>query len=191
MSRARLLTWRLLILSLLCTIGISVYATGFDPIINMLGFTSAVKNGEPVEWVITFSNTGDSAGQNIVLSNTVGDGLQIESVQHNSGTTSINGRTVTVSLPMLETDETIQFTIMTTITDSKNDLSNTSCVTASNLSGETCVRGLPIQALPNTGETPIWRHPALWLGVMTLSVSVLLLGLGLLGYQSLDAKNIV
>lgn len=189
MSRATLLTWRLLILSLLCTIGIATYATGFDPVINMLGFTSAVKNGETVEWVVTFSNTGDNAGQNIVLSNTVGDGLQVESVQFNSGTNSINGRTVTVSLPMLDADETIQFTILTTILDNKGDLSNTSCVTASNLSGESCVRGLPIQALPDTGETPIWRHPALWLGVMTLSVSVLLLGLGLLGYQSLDARN--
>lgn len=189
MSLARPLTWRLLILSLLLISPIlSVYAAGFDPVINMLGFTSSTRVGEEIEWMITFSNTGDSAGQNIVLSDTVGNGLQVESVQINTGTTSINGRTVTVSIPALAPGETIQFSIITTIIDS-NDLSNTACVTASNLSGESCVRGLPVQALPATGETPYWRHPFLWLGVMSISMSLLLIGLGLLGIQSLNAQE--
>ncbi len=185
MSHARILTWSLLILSLLTTAVFSVHATGFDPVINMLGFTSSSDVGDQIEWIVTISNTGDSAGQNIVLSDTVGNGLQVENVQINTGTMSINGRTVTVSIPMLEPDETIQFSIFTTILDD-SDVSNTACVTASNLSGENCVRGLPVQALPATGETPYWRDPSLWLGVMTISVSLLVIGLGLLGFRSLQ-----
>lgn len=191
MSHARALTWSLLILSLLITSVFSVHAIGFDPVINMLGFTSSATVGEEIEWIITFSNTGDTAGQNIVISDTVGNGLQVENVQHNRGTTSINGRTVTVSIPMLEPDETIQFSIFTTIIDG-TDHSNTACVTASNLSGENCVRGLPVQALPATGETPYWRQPAIWLAVMTISVSSLVIGLSLLGFQSLrDPDDVI
>lgn len=185
MPHARTLSLSLLILSLLTTAVFSVHAMGFNPVINILGFASSSEVGEQIEWMMTISNTGDTAGQNIVLSDTVGNGLQVENVQINTGTTSINGRTVTVSIPMLEPDETIQFSILTTIID-PNDVSNTACVTASNLSGENCVRGLPVQALPATGETPYWRDPSLWLGVMTISVSLLVIGLGLLGFRSLQ-----
>ena len=188
MSRARHLTWSLLILSLFISTVLPVYANSFEPVINMLGFTPSIQAGEAIEWMITFTNTGNNAGQNIVLSDTVGDGLEVESVQINTGTTSINGRTVTVSIPMLNPGDTIQFSIITTIIDG-SDLSNTTCVTASNLSGESCVRGLPVQALPATGETPYWRHPFLWLAVMTVSVSSLLIGLGLLGLRSLQAQD--
>lgn len=188
MSRARPLTWSLLILSLFISTVFSVHANSFEPVINMLGFSASTNEGEEVEWMITFTNTGEVAGQNIVLSDTIGDGLQVESVQINTGTTSINGRTVTVSIPMLNPGETIQFSIITSIVGA-GDLSNTSCVTASNLSGETCVRGVPVQALPATGEAPYWRHPFLWLAVMTVSMSSLLIGLGLLGLQSLQAQD--
>lgn len=188
MSRARPLTWSLLILSLFVIAVVSVYAAGFEPTVNMLGFTSSTQVGEEIEWMLTFSNTGDAAGQNIVISNTVGDGLQVENVQINTGTTSINGRTVTLSIPMLEPGETIQINILTTIV-ADGDFSNISCVTASNLSGESCVRGLPVQTLPNTGEAPFWREPFLWLGVMVISVSMVLIGLGLLGFQSLQAQE--
>lgn len=188
MSRARPLTWSLLILSLFISTVFSVHANSFEPVINMLGFSASTNEGEDVEWMITFTNTGEVAGQNIVLSDTIGDGLQVESVQINTGTTSINGRTITVSIPMLNPGETIQFSIITSIVGA-GDLSNTSCVTASNLSGETCVRGVPVQALPATGEAPYWRHPFLWLAVMTVSMSSLLIGLGLLGLQSLQIQD--
>ncbi len=102
MPHARYLSLSLLILSLLTTAVFSVQAMGFNPVINILGFRSSSDDGEQIEWMMTISNTGDTAGQNIVLSDTVGNGLQVENVQINTGTTSINGRTVTVSIPMLE-----------------------------------------------------------------------------------------
>ncbi|MGJ3237209.1 MAG: hypothetical protein ACFE0Q_00740 [Anaerolineae bacterium] len=184
MSLASSLTWRLLIISLIVSIGFSIRAQGFEPVINMLGFTTSTSSSaDVIEWTVTFSNIGEAIGQNIVISDTVGTGLQIESVQINQGSASINGRTVTISLPMLNPDESVQFTILTTVVDA-NDLSNTACVTASNLSGEQCVRGLPVQALPATGETPYWRQPMLWLGVMSISVTLLMIGLGMLAYRS-------
>lgn len=190
MYRARQLTWRLLIsITILIAASLNINASaGFDPVINMLGVTQQVRVGEQIEWVISFSNNGTSAGQNIVLSNTLGEGLQVDNVSINTGTTSINGRTVTVSLPVLEPQETIQFSIFTTIASNSN-LSNLICVTAANLNGENCVRGLPIQSLPNTGEAPQWRQPMLWISLLAISVSLLLLGMGAWGWQSLQSQS--
>jgi len=188
MSHASYLTWRLLILSLFAVAIVTVQASGFEPSITMLGFASSTNVGEEVEWMLTFSNAGDTAGQNIVISTTMGNGLQVENAQFSTGTTTINGNTITASIPMLESSETIQLNILTSIA-ADADFSAVSCVTASNLSGESCVRGLPVQALPATGETPFWRQPFLWLGVMTVSVSLVLIGLGLLGLQSLQAHD--
>jgi uncharacterized repeat protein (TIGR01451 family) len=186
MSRARQLTWRLLIsITILIAASMTINAAaGFDPVITMLGVTSQVRVGEQIEWLVSFSNNGTSAGQNIVLSANLGEGLQVDNVSMNTGTTSINGRRVTVSIPVLEPNQTIQFSIFTTIV-STGDLSNMACVTAANLSGETCVRGLPIQSLPNTGEASSWRQPMLWISVLAVSVSLLLIGMGAWGIQSL------
>ena len=190
MSRARQLTWRLLIsITILIAANITIYAAaGFDPIITMLGVTSQVRVGEQIEWLVSFSNNGTSAGQNIVLSAKLGEGLQVDNVSINTGTTSINGRTVTVSIPVLEPHQTIQFSIFSTILET-NDLSNMACVTAANLSGESCVRGLPIQSLPNTGESPSWRQPMLWLSLLVVSVSILLIGMGTWGIQTLQNEE--
>jgi uncharacterized repeat protein (TIGR01451 family) len=190
MSRARQLTWRLLIsITILIAANITIHAAaGFDPVITMLGVTSQVRVGEQIEWLVSFSNNGTSAGQNIVLSATLGAGLQVDNVSINTGTTSINGRTVTVSIPVLEPNETIQFSIFSTILET-NDLSNMACVTAANLSAETCVRGLPIQSLPNTGETPVWRQPLFWILVLVGSVSLLMIGMGTWGFQTLQTED--
>jgi uncharacterized repeat protein (TIGR01451 family) len=190
MSRARQLTWRLLIsITILIAANITIHAAaGFDPVITLLGVTSQVRVGEQIEWLVSFSNNGTSAGQNIVLSATLGAGLQVDNVSINTGTTSINGRTVTVSIPVLEPNETIQFSIFSTILET-NDLSNMACVTAANLSAETCARGLPIQSLPNTGETPVWRQPLFWILVLVASVSLLMIGMGTWGIQTLQTEE--
>lgn len=190
MSRARQLTWRLLIsITILIAASLNINASaGFDPVISIIGVTEQVRVGETIEWVISFSNNGSSAGQNIVLSNTLGEGLQVDTVSVNTGTTSINGRTVTVSLPVLEPNTSIQFSIFTTIASNSN-LSNLVCVTAANLNGENCLRGLPIQSLPNTGEAPQWRQPMLWISLLAVSVSLLLIGMGLWGWQNLQNQE--
>jgi uncharacterized repeat protein (TIGR01451 family) len=182
MSHAKMLKLSLLLISLFSSVWL--VAAGFEPTMTMLGLTQRIAVGQQIEWVINFSNVGDTDGQNIVISDTVGSGLLIDQVQISRGTVSINERNVTVSIPLLTPDESIQFSIFTTII-SENDLSNTACVTASNLNSEQCISGLPIQALPDTGEMPFWRQPFLWLAVMAISFSILLLGLGMLGMQTM------
>lgn len=187
MSQSKILKLSVLLITLFSSLWI-VSAAGFEPTVTMLGLTQRVAVGQQIEWVISFSNMGDAAGQNIVLSDTVGTGLQVDHVQINSGTVSVNERNITVSIPVLNPNENIQFSIFTTII-SENDLSNMVCVTAANLNSEDCVRGLPVQALPNTGEIIFWRQPFLWLAVMAISFSILLIGLGMLGIQTLTHEN--
>lgn len=183
MSHAKILIWNVLLIALFSSVWI-VGAAGFEPTITMLGITDRATPGQQVEWLISLSNPSDEVGQNIVISDTIGTGLQVDHVQINTGTVSINDHNITVSIPILSPDETIQFSIFTTVVSTYN-LSNTACITAANLSGEECVRGLPVQALPDTGEVPFWRQPFLWLAVMAISVSILLIGLGMLGMQAL------
>lgn len=187
MSHARMLKWSLLFISLLSSLWM-VAAAGFEPTMTILGLTQRVAIGQQIEWVVNFSNIGDEAGQNIVISDTVGTGLQVDHVQINTGTVSVNGRNITVSIPALNPDESIQFSIFTTII-AKNDLGNIACVTAANLSNEECMQSLPVQALPDTGEIPFWRQPFLWLAVMAVSFAVLLLGLGMLGITTLEHQE--
>lgn len=187
MSQTKMLKLSVLLITLFSSLWV-VTAAGFEPTITMLGLTQRVAVGQQIEWVISFNNVGDAAGQNIVLSDTVGAGLQVDHVQINSGTVSVNERNITVSIPVLNPDENVQFSIFTTII-SENDLSNTVCVTAANLNSEECVRGLPVQALPDTGETAFWRQPFLWLAMMAISFSILLMGLGMLGIQTMAHEN--
>lgn len=187
MSHARMLRLSILLIGLFFSVWL-VAAAGFEPTMTMLGLTQRVTIGQQVEWVVNFSNIGDAAGQNIVIADTVGTGLQVDHVQINTGTVSVNGRDVTVSIPALNPDESVQFSIFTTII-AETDLGNMACVTAANLSGEKCVQGLPVQALPKTGEIPFWRQPFLWLAVMAISFSILLMGLGMLGITTMGQSE--
>jgi uncharacterized repeat protein (TIGR01451 family) len=183
MSHANMLKWLMLLISLFSSIWV-VAAANFEPTLTMLGLSQKVAIGQQIEWLVNFSNIGDAAGQNIVISDTVGAGLQVDHVQINSDTVSVSEGNVTVSIPALNPDESIQFSIFTTII-SEDELSNTACVTAANFTGEKCLQSLPVQALPNTGEVVFWRQPFLWLALMAVSFSILLMGLGMLGMQTM------
>ncbi|MEL6308953.1 MAG: hypothetical protein AAFQ52_12490, partial [Chloroflexota bacterium] len=74
MSRARMLAWCAITSLIIMTSTLlvsTVVAAGFEPVVNMLGFASSTRVGDTIDWQVTFSNTGDTAGQNIVMSNTV------------------------------------------------------------------------------------------------------------------------
>jgi hypothetical protein len=59
-------------------------------------------------------------------------------------------------------------------------------MTATNLTETVCVSSVPVQTLPATGETPFWRRPFLLAGVLTVSGSLLLIGMGLMGLQAIQ-----
>lgn len=153
---------------------------GFNPVVRMLG----VQNSDTVEWVVTISNTGDIKGETVVLRNDLVNALQVENVQINTGTASIDGQTVTITIPQLEPQQSVRFSVITKpLADAL--ITNTICATAANYDGEECALSVPIQALPATGEPLMWRIRLQWLSLITVSISLLMVGGGLLGWQLL------
>lgn len=153
--------------------------------INMLGFQ---RENNQIEWVITASNIGDVDARNVVITDNVPHSLQVDNVQINTGTANINNQTVTVVLPLLAPGEVVQFSIFSTRIVDENAI-NTVCITADNVVDLICVPAIAVHALPNTGETPYWRSPMLHLGLLTVSVSLLMIGLGLFGWQILAIEE--
>lgn len=139
----------------------------FDPGISKLGFLMPGQSGaagEEIRWIVTVSNLSGVAGQNIVVSDTVANGLAINRVDAPGGTVSINGQTVSVSYPALNPGESVQFSIFTTALQGQIVL-NTACVNASNQAAEECATGSTISQLPRTGETP-FHYRALLLALI-------------------------
>ncbi|MDQ7024878.1 MAG: hypothetical protein Q9P01_09155 [Anaerolineae bacterium] len=187
MSRTGLRDARwLIIVGLLFVVG-SILAQEAEPqtTINMLGFQ---RENNQIEWIITVGNIGAVDARNVVITDNLPYSLQIDNVQINTGTANINNQTVTVVLPLLAPGEVVQFSIFSTRLVDESAV-NTVCITADNVVDLICVPAIAIQALPNTGEPPYWRRPMLHLGLLTISVSLLMIGLGLFGWQILTVDD--
>jgi uncharacterized repeat protein (TIGR01451 family) len=146
----------------------------FDPSISKIGFLTPGQlgvTGEQLEWVITVTNNGSTAGTNVVISDTLRSELRIDRVQTSKGTSSVNGQTVTINIPSLAPNESVQISVFTTVLSGVN-IDNTACVRADNLNGERCATGRAVRSLPSTGETPI-RHFGLWILLGALTVALM------------------
>jgi hypothetical protein len=77
--------------------------------------------GEPVGWVITLTNNGQVAGQDVVVTGTVHDALQIEDMTTTHGTASVSEQVVVFSIPVLNPGETAEMVIHTTVLRSPPD----------------------------------------------------------------------
>lgn len=161
-------------------------AQGFQPVVRMLG----VRSGATIEWVVTVSNVGDIAGQNVVLSNQLPSTLRVDSVQVSTGTTSITDNDITVIIPLLEPQAAVEFSIITQ-TDVEGIVRNTICTSADNYAGEECATALSIMALPATGETPQWRTRLQWMSLLTVSISLLMIGIGLFSWQFVHDTEVI
>jgi uncharacterized repeat protein (TIGR01451 family) len=125
----------------------------FDPAISKLGFLLPGQTGvagEQIEWVVTVSNTGTAAGQNIVVVDTLIDALQVDSVDAPGATVTITGQTVAVTYATINPGEVFQFSIFTTVL-SGAEISNTACVSGY---PDDCATSTVIRNLPATGELP-------------------------------------
>lgn len=132
----------------------------FDPTISKIGFLMPGQvgvTGERLEWVVTVSNTGDVTGQNVIVTDTLPDALQIDNVNAPDGSVIVNGQTVTVVYSALQAGETVQFSIFTTVLDGVA-ITNIACVNADNQAGEECAIGSAISQLPATGAALFWRN---------------------------------
>jgi uncharacterized repeat protein (TIGR01451 family) len=155
----------------------------FTPVINKIGYVQEDDLGTYIEWSITVSNIGQAPGQNVVITDTLPESLQIDDVRINTGTTSINDRTVSVTLEQLAAGETVQFMLITTPLGEPG-VSNTACVTAENLTQRKCATSTAVQMLPATGESPPWRRTLMILGLMALSTSLIMFGLAGAGLRA-------
>jgi len=152
----------------------------FDPAISKLGFLVPGQTGvqgEQIEWVITVSNPGSVAGSNVVITDTLRDGLRVDRVEVSGGSSSISGQTVTVTLPSLAPGSSVRFSIFTTVISGGAQIDNTACVTAANSSGEECANALAVRALPTTGETPYWRALLLMASLMGAAFVIFVAGM--------------
>jgi uncharacterized repeat protein (TIGR01451 family) len=153
---------------------------GFDPAISALGFLVPREigvDGEQLEWVITVTNRGSASGSELIITDTLRDGLRIDRVDVAAGSASISGQTVTVAIPALAPGSSVRFSIFTTVITGGPEANNTTCVTAANISAQTCTRALAVRTLPTTGETPYWR--ALLLMASLVGALFVIIGAGL------------
>lgn len=131
----------------------------FDPAISKIGFLLPGQigvTGEKLEWVVTVSNTGNTAGLNVVITDTLDSRLQIDRVQAPGGNVNVSGQTVTITYPIINPGQTVQLSIFTTVLNGVT-VNNTACITATNMTAPKCATGLRVSHLPDTGETPWWQ----------------------------------
>jgi uncharacterized repeat protein (TIGR01451 family) len=149
----------------------------FDPAISKIGFLTPGQlgvTGEALEWVITVTNNGTSAGTNVVISDTLRAELRVDRVQTSKGSSNVNGQTVTVAIPSLAPSESVQIHIFTTVLSGVS-VDNTACVRADNLSGERCATGRAVRSLPTTSEPAWWRiglSITIFIGIWALGLLV-------------------
>jgi hypothetical protein len=142
---------------------------GHDLSIGKLGFMLA--DGK-VQRTITVSTNGSLTDTNVVVRDTIMDGLRIDQVDAPGGTVAINGQTVTVTYPVLQPGESRIVSILTTILNGFA-FTNTACATADGISDPRCASSIAVRELPATGELPWYRAPLL-LGLAALVLGILL-----------------
>lgn len=149
----------------------------FDPAISKLGLLLPGElgvRGEALRWDVTVTNRGAVAGTNVVVTDTLRPELRIDNVTTSRGQINVNGQTVTVTIPVLNPGEQVNIAIFTTSLDGAL-VDNTACVDADNQPESECVSVLPVQTLPNTGQTPNWRNHLILLfllGICTVSIGI-------------------
>jgi uncharacterized repeat protein (TIGR01451 family) len=155
----------------------------FDPAISKIGFLVPGQvgvTGEQLEWVITVTNLGSVAGQNVTIIDTLDSRLAIDRVEAPGAAVTINGQTVTVVYPTLNVGQSVQFSIFTTTVRGAS-VTNTACVTAANQNAEVCATGSAVSNLPSTGEIPWWRK--VLMGMLALGFGIGLFSLRWLKHE--------
>jgi uncharacterized repeat protein (TIGR01451 family) len=145
----------------------------FDPAISKLGFLVPGQlgaRGEQLEWVVTVTNTGGAAGNNVVVTDTLRSELRIDRVNAPDGTVNISGQTVSVTFATIQPAQAFQFSIFTTVTAGVT-VDNTACVQAAGIATE-CFTAPAITSLPATGEPPLWAHLLRGVGVVLVALGL-------------------
>ncbi|NDJ78336.1 MAG: ExeM/NucH family extracellular endonuclease, partial [Chloroflexi bacterium] len=161
----------------------------FDPAISKIGELPAGGLGLPGEqlvWHVFVSNTGSGTGTNVVISDTLRSELRVDSADTPRGTVSINGQTVTFTIPNIAPGETLELLITTTVISSPADgqFTNVATLNGTGADGVTVTESATgvlqgTSRLPATGypqdddSTSLW-----WLWAALGALMLVVLGAG-------------
>ena len=93
-------------------------ATQFSPEFTMeavLPTGSLGLPGEPIVWLLTVTNTGLGAGEDLVITNTLRDELQIVDVVATKGAVAVSEQVLVVTIPDLAPAASVEVQIYTTV----------------------------------------------------------------------------
>ena len=135
--------------------------------------------GDTVTWTIEVENTTGNPLNNVVVTDTIPDSLDILSSNTNTGSVSISGQSVTWNIGTLNAFERVTLTLQTVIRAGNQEpvIVNTAFLNADGLETQSANATLiGITELPATGETPPWANGLRVLLPLLLTGSVLLVG---------------
>lgn len=149
----------------------------FDPGLSKLGLLLPGQTGvqgEQIEWVITVFNKGSVPGQQLVIKDTLPDSLRLDRVEAPGATVITSKQTVFFQIPVLNPGQSLQFSVFTTSLQGVQ-VTNTACLTATNLAQEICTSIQAVGVLPRTGESPYWQRwllPVTSLGMACATIMI-------------------
>jgi uncharacterized repeat protein (TIGR01451 family) len=158
--------------------------TGFDPAISKIGALEAGGVGlvgEKLTWTITVTNNGTAAGTDIVIMDTMPAELRLDSAATRRGTYSIDGSTVTFTIPYLNPGETVQMWIYTTVISSPVDgvISNEATLVSGSVTVSAIGTVNVVTSLPSTGyPASDFRAPRSYTGLWLALAGLLVIALG-------------
>ncbi|MEW6580162.1 MAG: ExeM/NucH family extracellular endonuclease [Chloroflexota bacterium] len=145
----------------------------FDPALSKVGTLPAGGIGLPGErltWTITVTNEGTATGADIVITDTLRPELRIDSVEMDRGSFTIDGQTVTFTIPWLDPGESVEMRINTTVISSPlggaftNEVSLTGLAPNGDVATARAVGTvLAADMLPATGYPPAEDAASSWL----------------------------
>jgi len=138
--------------------------------------------GEIVTWQVFVNNSGNGDAANLLVTDTLPDGLTLINTEVTTGTIDVNGNSLQWTIPSLPANQDATLTIITRLNDdAATTLTNIARVDDT-LTADASV--VIVSELPRTGETPVWRHP-----LMALLVSILAVLLVISGRRSLSHRR--
>ena len=156
----------------------------FDPAISKVGVLQPGGiglAGEKLTWTITATNNGTAAGTDIVITDTMPAELSLDSAATERGTYSINGATVTFTIPYLNPGETVQMWVYTTVISSPLDgvIANQATLVSGSVTDSAVGTVNVVTSLPATGYPPSEsRAPRSYTGVWLALASLLVIAVG-------------
>ncbi len=159
-----------------------------EPYIIKIGQPPVAGPGAEVTYTIRIINPTDLTAENLVVEDDMPESIEILDSNSTSGNLTISGQQVRLTQDTLAPGERITITLNTRVRDDElfDSISNEACLTSSSNPAPRCAEMsfLRIEALPGTGEPPLWAQGLRVFG----GLAVLIIGAGgWLWYRRRDA----